>query len=89
VSSNDLANIIDKTFLVLTIAIIARALITWVPNLIDPRGAIAEFLFTITEPILAPIRSVMPRMGMFDFTPMIAIILLQVIREILIRAIAG
>ncbi|HLG12266.1 MAG TPA: YggT family protein [Dehalococcoidia bacterium] len=88
-SSNDLANIIDKTFLVLTIAIIARALITWVPNLIDPRGAIAEFLFTITEPILAPIRSVMPRMGMFDFTPMIAIILLQVIRGILISVITG
>ena len=84
-SSNDLANIIDKTFLVLTIAIIARALITWIPNLIDPRGAIAEFLFTITEPILAPIRSVMPRMGMFDFTPMIAIILLQVIRQVLIE----
>jgi YggT family protein len=89
VSSNDLANIIDKTFLVLTIAIIARALITWVPNLIDPRGGIAEFLFTITEPILAPIRSVMPRMGMFDLTPMIAIILLQVIRGILIKAVAG
>ncbi|HEY7467343.1 MAG TPA: YggT family protein [Dehalococcoidia bacterium] len=88
-SSTDLANIIDKTFLVLTIAIVARALITWVPNLIDPRGPIAEFLYTITEPILAPIRSVMPRMGMFDFTPMIAIILLQVIREILIRAITS
>jgi YggT family protein len=89
VSSTDLANIIDKTFLVLTIAIIARALITWVPNLIDPRGPIAEFLYTITEPILAPIRSVMPRIGMFDFTPMIAIILLQVVREFLIRAIVG
>lgn len=88
-SSTDLANIIDKTFLVLTIAIVARALITWVPNLIDPRGPIAEFLYTITEPILAPIRSVMPRMGMFDFTPMIAIILLQVIREVLIRVIVG
>jgi YggT family protein len=60
-----------------------------VPNLIDPRGPIAEFLYTITEPILAPIRSVMPRMGMFDFTPMIAIILLQVIREVLIRVIVG
>ncbi len=84
-SSSDLANIIDKTFLVLTVAIIARALITWIPNLIDPRGAISEFLFTITEPILAPIRKVMPRMGMFDFTPMIAIILLQVIRQILVE----
>jgi YggT family protein len=84
VSSTDLANIIDKTILVLTILIIARALITWVPNLIDPRGPIAEFLYTITEPILAPIRSVMPRLGMIDLTPMIAIILLQVIGQVVI-----
>jgi YggT family protein len=84
VSSADLANIIDKTILVLTILIIARALITWIPNIIDPRGAIAEFLFTITEPILAPIRSVIPRMGFIDLTPMIAIILLQVIGQVAI-----
>jgi YggT family protein len=89
VSSTDLANIIDKTVLVFTILIIARAFLSWVPNLIDPRGPIAEFLVTVTEPILAPIRSVMPRMGMIDLTPMIAILLLQVIGRVLIEGIQG
>jgi YggT family protein len=37
---------------------------------------------TITEPILAPIRSIMPRM-MFDFSPIIAILVLQAISRVL------
>ena len=86
-SSVDLANIIDKTVLVLSILIIARALLSWVPNLIDPRGPIAEFLHTTTEPILAPIRSLMPRM-MLDFSPLIAILLLQLIGQVLIRSLS-
>ena len=78
-----IANIIDKTILVLTIAIIIRALLSWFPN-IDPRNPLVEFIIAITEPILAPIRSVMPRIGMIDLTPMIAIILLQFIGRVLI-----
>jgi len=78
-----IANIIDKTILVLTIAIIIRALLSWFPN-IDPRNPLVEFIIAISEPILAPIRSVMPRIGMIDLTPMIAIILLQFIGRVLI-----
>lgn len=75
-------SIVSAAIWVLTILILIRALITWVPNLIDPRGPIAEFLYTTTEPILAPIRSLMPRM-MIDFSPMIAIFLLQIIARVL------
>jgi len=82
-----LADIIDKTVLVLTIAIIARALMTWIPNL-DPLNPIVQFVIAITEPILKPIRSVMPRGMMIDFTPMIAIVLLQVIKGVMIRNLA-
>ena len=79
-----LADIIDKTVLVLTIAIIARALMSWLPNL-NPYNPIVQFIIAITEPILRPIRAVMPRGMMIDFTPMIAIILLQVIGAALVR----
>ena len=54
-NSSDLANIIDKTVLVLSILIIARALMSWFPN-VDPHNPLVEFLVTVTEPILAPIR---------------------------------
>ena len=78
-----IAEIIAVTIYVLTIAIIIRALLSWFPN-IDPRNPLVEFIIAITEPILAPIRSVMPRIGMIDLTPMIAIILLQFIGRVLI-----
>ena len=39
-------------------------------------------LFEITEPILDPLRRVIPRLGMIDITPLVAIILIQVIRNV-------
>ena len=80
-----IAQIIGATALVLTIAIIARALLSWFPNL-DRRNPAVDFLFTITEPVLAPIRSVMPRGMMIDFSPMIAIVLIQAISRVLLSA---
>ncbi len=77
--------ILSAAIWVLTILIIIRALMSWVPNLIDPRGPIAEFLYTTTEPILAPIRSLMPRM-MIDFSPMIAIFVLQIVLQFVGKA---
>jgi YggT family protein len=78
-----IAEIIVVTIYVLTIAIIARALLSWFPN-VNPYNPIVQFIIAVTEPILAPIRSIMPRMGFIDLTPMIAIILLNVIGQILV-----
>jgi YggT family protein len=78
-----IADLVQITIMVLTIAIIARAILSWFPN-VSPYNPVVEFVITITEPILAPIRSVMPRMGMIDLTPMVAIIVLQVVGGILV-----
>jgi YggT family protein len=78
-----IAEIINVTFWVLTIAVFIRVLLSWIPNL-DPRNPVIEFIYGITEPILAPIRSIMPRTMMFDFSPMIAIFVLQAIRAVLL-----
>lgn len=85
-----LAEIVTTAITVLTILIIIRALLSWVPNswvpnLVDPRGPIAEFLYTVTEPILGPIRSLMPRM-MIDLSPLIAIFLLQAIGRVVAQS---
>ena len=58
----------------LVIAIIARALLSWFN--MDPRSPLIQALNQITEPILDPIRRIMPRLGMIDLSPMIAIFLL-------------
>ena len=50
----------------------------FIAQMIDPRGAnpITRFLTDLTEPILAPIRRIVPSMGGFDFSPTIVLLLL-------------
>jgi YggT family protein len=64
----------------LQIAIIARALFSW----IDPVGRtpVGAILFRVTDPILMPIRRLMPSTGFVDLAPIIALLLIQVIRVV-------
>jgi len=56
-----------------------RAIISWFS--LDPRNPLVEVLDQITEPILSPLRRIVPRIGMIDITPLVAIILLQVLSQ--------
>lgn len=82
--SNDLIGIISLLLNVLSILIIARALFSW----FDPglRSPIGRILNDITEPIIAPIRQVVPRLGMIDISPIVALLLISLIRRMLIQA---
>jgi YggT family protein len=69
---------------ILTFALIGRALLSWV----DPRGewTISRLLADLTEPIMAPLRRVIPPVGMIDISFIVAIILIQVLERLLIQA---
>lgn len=79
--ANTLGGILADIVGLLAIAIFIRALLSWVNP--DPRNPIVQALDTITEPILAPLRQIVPRMGGIDFTPMVAMIILIVIASML------
>jgi len=66
---------------VLTIAIIFRAIVSWFSP--SPTNRLVIVLYQVTEPVLSPLRRIIPRAGMLDFTPLVAIILLQVISGLL------
>ena len=76
-----IGQILDLIFTLLWLAILGRVIISW----IRPMGGdpLSNLLIRITEPILEPIRKVVPPLGMFDLTPMIALILLSTIRGII------
>ena len=59
---------------VLLAAVFIRIIFSWTG--FDPTNPIYKVIFDITEPILGPIRSIMPRMGMFDLSPMVASLIL-------------
>ena len=77
-----LVPLIRVIFELLTLAIVARAFLSFVP--LSPYHPLVRFLFQVTEPIMAPLRRYIPPLGMMDFTPLVAIILLQVIERLLI-----
>jgi YggT family protein len=67
---------------ILIVAIFARAILSWFVH--DPRNPVLAALDQVTEPILSPLRRVMPRMGMLDFTPLVAIIILSVVQSLVV-----
>jgi len=69
------ADFIDILIWALTLAIFGRVLMSW----ISPRGSdpVTPLLYQVTEPILAPIRRLLPQMGMLDLAPMVAILVLN------------
>jgi len=64
--------------------IIARALVSWFPN--ARNNPIVQVLYQITDPIMVPIQKVMPRMGMFDFSPLVAVLVLIFLSNAIARA---
>jgi YggT family protein len=74
---------INVLYLALTLSIFGRVILSWVPTRL-PWG-LNEFLFSVTEPILGPIRRALPLAGGFDLSPLIALVGLQLAEQLLLR----
>lgn len=84
-----MAELINLLFTLIYLTILARIIMTLVISFMPdpPPGlvSITQVLVQLTEPILAPIRRVLPTFGMLDFSPMVAILLLAFIQSLLQR----
>jgi len=65
---------------VLNLLIFIRVLLSWFP--IDTSNPLVRILFDVTEPVLAPFRRVIPRIGMLDLSPLAALLVLQFLAQI-------
>ena len=82
-----LINFIELLVLVMNLAIFGRAIMSWIsPAGGDPLSAV---LYQITEPILKPVRQIMPSTGMIDLSPLVALILMNVIAYFLVLPALG
>lgn len=72
-----LANFVQVLVMVVWLLVLGRVLVSWV----DPRGSnqLSAFLIQATEPMLAPIRRLLPSTGMIDFSPLILMLILGVL----------
>jgi YggT family protein len=64
------------------LVLLARVLLSWFPN-IDRRNPLVQIVYDITEPVLQPIRNMMPQTGMVDFSPLIVFLIITVLMQLL------
>jgi YggT family protein len=81
-----LISFLNSVNLILWVAILVRVCLSWFA--VDTAaGSVVRLLDDITQPILAPLRRVIPPIGMIDITPIVAIFLIQAIFGLIIHQI--
>lgn len=74
--------------------LIGSAIFSWLYafNVVNSRnqfvGMIADFLFRVTEPVLSPIRRLLPNLGGIDISPIIVLLIIFFLRQFLITSVA-
>ena len=56
--------------------ILARLLLSWVPDMVDPSHPAVQFLHQITDPVLEPARRLIPPIGMIDISATIVLLII-------------
>lgn len=82
-----LFSILSYVLVAMQFAIIGRSLFSW----FDPTGRtpIGAILIKITDPIILPIRRLMPSGGFIDFSPLVALLIILLLQRLLGRFVAG
>ena len=81
------AKILDIALGIYLWVIIIRALLSWVNP--DPHNVIVQFLYSITEPVMARVRQLLPMSGVgIDFSPIIVILGIIFLQEFVVKSIA-
>lgn len=78
-----LISFVNILFNILSIVILLRILFSWFQP--DPSNWFVQFIISVSEPILAPFRLPIFRIGMLDLSPIVAIFALSIIQEIITR----
>jgi YggT family protein len=72
---------------VMNLALLIRVLLSWVPS--DPSSPIIRIIHEVTEPVLAPLRRVIPPVGGMDLSPIVAMFVIEMIQRALITLIVS
>ena len=70
-----------------TLIVFGAVIVSWLQ--LSPTHPIATFLSTMTDPLLAPIRQILPTMGGIDFSPMVLLFAVRILRSVLLSAAIG
>lgn len=72
--------VVARLFDLYNLLILIRLLLSWVRP--DPYALPVRFIYQVTEPFLEPFRRLLPPVGMIDFSPILALLVLSFIRRL-------
>jgi YggT family protein len=73
--------LLNTALSLLTYAIIIRVVLSWVqPN---PNNPLVRLLYKVTDPVMGPLERIIPPLGGLDITPIIAVVLIQLVQRLL------
>ncbi|MFN2636421.1 MAG: YggT family protein [Gemmatimonadaceae bacterium] len=75
--------LISWTFTILKLALLVRVVSSWLP--VSPYSPWVKWSYMLSEPYLAPLRRIVPTLGMIDITPILAYFLLNLVESLLFR----
>jgi YggT family protein len=75
--------LVSWTFTILKLALLVRVISSWLP--VSPYSRWLRWSYALSEPFLAPLRRIVPNLGMLDITPILAYFLLNVLESLLFR----
>ncbi len=81
-----LIELITVAFTVLWLLVLAHVVVSWV---LSPYHEIRRFLDRIVQPLLYPIRKFVPPVGGIDFSPMVLLIGLDLVRRVVVGLLVG
>ena len=79
--------LISLVVTIVTVVLILNALVSFMP--LEPWHPVKRFLNQLADPIVRPFRNLLPPTGMIDFTPMIALIVVQIVGKILVALVTA
>lgn len=82
-----LLSLLSLTLTIFLYAIFIRVLLSWVNP--DPRNPIVSMLYSLTEPILAPARRLIPPIAGLDLSPLIVLVLIQALKILIFNDLRG
>ena len=83
----ELIQLIGFASKIFSLLILARVVLSWAGPTAD--NALTRFIHAVTEPVLGPVRAILPNMGGLDLSPIVVLIGLQILEELLVRALTG
>lgn len=82
-----LIDVVQAAAMVYTILVIARVILSWVsPASGNP---LVAFVYRTTEPVMGPIRNLLPAMGGIDFSPILVLVGIQLAERLAVRLLLG